>query len=249
MEHITVTKDGFVNITMSGHLTFSDYDLMRDLVEHITSKNFHNISIDLTNLEFIDSSGLGMILVLNEVAERNKIKFSVCGAHGDVLRSFELSILYQLKNEPTIQIKQVVAVNKATKGTLDDDIYKLEVEDAKMAMLIDLLVETMRRDKTIESLLMEFYSVRAVTSLHFKHEVAAMCKWGYGNIDKHVTAHNEMTVYIEGVIAFLEAAKVSDSTNTVLLSAFMVSWHSEHARDHDGAFVTFLKRLRSNGTH
>ena len=243
MKYTSQSIGEFDNISMSERLTFSDYGLMKDIVDYLITNKRNNVRLNLTNLEFIDSSGLGMMLVLNEVAERNRIKFSIYGANGEVRRTFELSKLYRYLNNTLNDSEPDIAIYKPATRTLEDDIYKLEVEDAKMGMLIDLLVETMEQDRTIELLLVEFYSLKAVTSMHFKHEAAAMCKWQYQNIDDHISAHDEMDDYVDGVIAFLEAANITDSTDTKPLSDFTVNWHSAHAREHDGKFVKFLKGL------
>ena len=54
------------------------------------------VVLDLSELQFIDSAGLGMLLILQEEAESLNKKLIVRGAGGDVKRSIELARLSEI---------------------------------------------------------------------------------------------------------------------------------------------------------
>ncbi|HYH23244.1 MAG TPA: STAS domain-containing protein [Azospirillum sp.] len=82
-----------IEARLTGRLEFTDHDRLREIVVLIEESRSQRFVIDLSKLEFIDSAGLGMLLILQEEAESRSIPMTVRGAQGDALRSIELARL------------------------------------------------------------------------------------------------------------------------------------------------------------
>lgn len=80
-----------VEIHLSGRFEFTDHERFREVAALVGSHTAKRFVLDLAGLDFIDSAGLGMILILQEEAERNGVTLSARRAKGDVRRSIELA--------------------------------------------------------------------------------------------------------------------------------------------------------------
>lgn len=80
-----------VEVRLSGRLEFTDHDQLRDVVAILDGQRARRFIVDLSALEFIDSAGLGMLLILQEEAEQRSITMTVRGLTGDVKRSIDLA--------------------------------------------------------------------------------------------------------------------------------------------------------------
>lgn len=59
--------------TLTGRMTFKDHKLFREILQDVAKGTFQRIVFDLNHLEFIDSFGVGMLLIVKDAAEnRNK---------------------------------------------------------------------------------------------------------------------------------------------------------------------------------
>lgn len=74
---------------MRGRLTYTDHAALRDIIGRVsgggTSKR---VIFDFADVEFIDSSGLGMLLLALDAAKVNEIELVLRGAQGQVQRLF-----------------------------------------------------------------------------------------------------------------------------------------------------------------
>jgi anti-anti-sigma factor len=91
MDFQTRSTPDAVEAHLNGRLEFTDHDRLREIVELIGSMTAKRLILDLSRLEFIDSAGLGMFLILQEEAETRNIAMTVRGARGDVRRSIDLA--------------------------------------------------------------------------------------------------------------------------------------------------------------
>lgn len=96
MEFKTQTSADAVEVRLSGRLEFTDHDRLREIVALINADCAKNFILDLADLKFIDSAGLGMLLILQEEAEQNGISFTVARPRGEVRRSIELAKIDQI---------------------------------------------------------------------------------------------------------------------------------------------------------
>lgn len=85
-----------ITIYASGKLVFSDHYLIRSIVENAI--NYKNIIIDMTNLDFIDSAGLGMLIIINETLNGSGGSLSILNPKGQVVRVFKTAKMYEILN-------------------------------------------------------------------------------------------------------------------------------------------------------
>ena len=85
-------SDGDAEVSLIGELTFSDHAAFRAMLTRAMHANDETIVLDLSRLDFVDSAGLGMLLIARDEAG----KFS---------RSLVLS-------KPQKQVERVFAVTK-----------------------------------------------------------------------------------------------------------------------------------------
>lgn len=85
-----VTTTG-TTMRFSGRFTFADHDGFQKVVTHISTARKGDVTLDLGGLEFIDSAGLGMLLMAREVAEEKGVRMVLRGAKGAVARMLEVT--------------------------------------------------------------------------------------------------------------------------------------------------------------
>lgn len=87
----TVKKVGEeIHVDLAGRLTFSDYGLFKELTELFIEHNAKSCLLDLSNLEFIDSAGLGMLLIARDKIRMKNGDIALKGAHGQVKKMLDL---------------------------------------------------------------------------------------------------------------------------------------------------------------
>jgi stage II sporulation protein AA (anti-sigma F factor antagonist) len=96
MDFKTTNTGDATEVRMTGRLEFTDHDKLQDLVTLLGQTSRRRFAIDLSALEFVDSAGLGMLLILQEEAESRDVELVVRGAAGDVRRSIELARLNEI---------------------------------------------------------------------------------------------------------------------------------------------------------
>jgi anti-anti-sigma factor len=77
-------------IEIKGRLTYSDYGLFRQITDVLGTTDNQICQIDLTNLEFIDSAGLGMLLLARDKIQECKGRIALINAVGQVKKMIEL---------------------------------------------------------------------------------------------------------------------------------------------------------------
>ena len=73
-------------IHLNGQMTFADHEAFRNVITAIDGKPGHRMVFDLSGLELVDSSGLGMLLLARDTAERKRLAVALRGARGEVQR-------------------------------------------------------------------------------------------------------------------------------------------------------------------
>lgn len=74
---------------MNGRLTFADHATFRGILGQIEIKEFDTATFDLAGVDFIDSAGLGMLLLAKDTADTADIPIVLKGAQGQVKRLFQ----------------------------------------------------------------------------------------------------------------------------------------------------------------
>jgi len=75
---------------ISDKLTSSDLTNFRELLSEIKQSSCKVIVLDLTNLDWIDSAGLGMLILAKELAEKEELELVLRSPRGHVKSLLEL---------------------------------------------------------------------------------------------------------------------------------------------------------------
>ncbi len=84
-------SDLCARVTLSGRLTFGEKDVFRRVVEDLAENGDGDVVFDLGSMDYIDSAGLGMLLVAREVVAEHGGRTTIANAHGEVGRMLELA--------------------------------------------------------------------------------------------------------------------------------------------------------------
>jgi len=90
--HTTVTqRDGEVLIALNGRFDFNAHREFRDAVEQAIKDSAHGIRVDLAQLEYLDSSALGMLLMLRDRSKAAGKAVVLAGARGTVRQVLDIA--------------------------------------------------------------------------------------------------------------------------------------------------------------
>ncbi|WP_339780826.1 STAS domain-containing protein [uncultured Thalassospira sp.] len=101
MNYKTLQNETAITIEMTGRFTFSDHTVFRKLIDEITAQPSTTQVFDLSGIEFIDSAGLGMLLLARDEGEKNRAAVVLRGAKGQVKRMLEVArfdTLFQMED-------------------------------------------------------------------------------------------------------------------------------------------------------
>jgi len=88
-----------VRVLFTGAVTFAENNEFRNLLKELRRRELSSCLFDLSELEMIDSAGLGMFLIAKEQADASGWKLSVEGATGHVQDMLKLTKLLELINQ------------------------------------------------------------------------------------------------------------------------------------------------------
>ena len=100
MKKVEITNtENMKTISLNGHFTAIDHDQFRMALDGLRANdNVSTCIVDLTHLDFIDSGGLGMLLLLRDECLKQKIALSLNKPNGDVMRILDIAKFDQLFN-------------------------------------------------------------------------------------------------------------------------------------------------------
>jgi anti-anti-sigma factor len=91
LNYKTEPADGITTVQLSGRFTFGDHSSFRKLIEEIRSHGPDTCVLDVAGVEFIDSAGLGMLLLARDEGEKTNTVMILRGAQGQVKRMLEVA--------------------------------------------------------------------------------------------------------------------------------------------------------------
>lgn len=91
MEYIKTTDGKNQLITLKGKFTFADHESFRDVINTIKMGKIKSITLDLANVDFIDSAALGMLLIAREEAEKTHVNLILQNPSGQIHKMFKVS--------------------------------------------------------------------------------------------------------------------------------------------------------------
>ena len=98
MDYRIEQDDIEARIYLSGRLTFNDHGKVCTMIQEMVQSRANRQILVINGLEFVDSSGLGMILVAREEVTQLDKKLSLRGAQGQVKRVLTVAQLGKVIN-------------------------------------------------------------------------------------------------------------------------------------------------------
>lgn len=86
----SIAADG-CSVTLRGQLVFADHPVFRKLLEQVAKRGERPVVLELGGLDFINSAGMGMLLILREEAAKKNPRVTLKGARGQVKKMFDIS--------------------------------------------------------------------------------------------------------------------------------------------------------------
>lgn len=96
MDYTIENKDQEAQVRMTGRLTFNDHAKLRALIKEMLSNPAKRQILDLGALEFVDSAGIGMLLIAREELSNLDKQFVLRKATGQVKRVLTVAQLGKL---------------------------------------------------------------------------------------------------------------------------------------------------------
>jgi len=83
--------DNGARVSISGEFTFTDHAAFKTIADRVFEGRAWPIVIDLAKLDFIDSAGLGMLLIVRDEAKKANRSLVLRGPRGQVKRMFDVT--------------------------------------------------------------------------------------------------------------------------------------------------------------
>lgn len=96
MDFTVSDAQGSTEIRLSGRMTFSDHETFRSVIGAFDRPAGHRVVFDLSGLDFVDSSGLGMFIIARDTARKRKLDFAMRGARDEVQRLIAVAKLHKM---------------------------------------------------------------------------------------------------------------------------------------------------------
>lgn len=85
-------------ILLSGRMTFADHETFRNVMTNFDRPAGHKMVFDLSKLDFVDSSGLGMFIIARDTAQKKNLEFAIRGARDEVRRLITVAKFHKMFN-------------------------------------------------------------------------------------------------------------------------------------------------------
>ncbi|MBL4748164.1 MAG: STAS domain-containing protein [Magnetovibrio sp.] len=90
MEHNIDISGNIATIALKGRFTFADHQMILDILANFQDPVIH-CTMDISNLEFIDSAGLGMIILAKDTITEKNGQFVLRCPQGQVKKVLDLT--------------------------------------------------------------------------------------------------------------------------------------------------------------
>ncbi|CAA6605909.1 Anti-sigma-factor antagonist [Rhodospirillaceae bacterium LM-1] len=96
MECTSQAIGGDLIFTLSGRMTFKDHKQFRNVLQDVSKNVYQRAIFDLNRLEFIDSFGVGMLLIVKDAAETRSKSVVLRKPQGQVEHMVQIAKLAKL---------------------------------------------------------------------------------------------------------------------------------------------------------
>lgn len=91
-------------VRCTGKITFADYISFKDVLAVTEDPVITSIRLDLAGVDFIDSAGLGMLVIFHNAVAKSRQQAVISGVKGQVEKLLKLSrmdTMFRISNSPT----------------------------------------------------------------------------------------------------------------------------------------------------
>jgi len=85
-------------VALSGRMTFADHEQFRAIIAAFDGPTAPSIVFDVSGLDFVDSSGLGMFIIARDAAMKRQRAFTIRGARDEVKHLITVAKFHKLFN-------------------------------------------------------------------------------------------------------------------------------------------------------
>lgn len=96
MDFTIQSNNSGIRVKLSGQFTFTDNQKFKHVLELLNQEGLRFLELDFSGVTFIDSAGLGMLLLLRDNCQNKHISVSLHSAQGQVAKVFMISKFDQL---------------------------------------------------------------------------------------------------------------------------------------------------------
>ena len=96
MDFNFIKKNNVTYVKLAGQFTFVDHQKFKHILDLIEEQQISRLELDFSEVTFIDSAGLGMMLLLRDNCQNKNIEICVSAATGQVEKIFIISKFDQL---------------------------------------------------------------------------------------------------------------------------------------------------------
>lgn len=91
MEYTAERKNAESLLSIQGTFTFNDNTKFREILQLLEDDSLDAVTLNIQQLQFIDSAALGMLLLLHDEAQKRKVHVTLSGADGQIKKMLQLS--------------------------------------------------------------------------------------------------------------------------------------------------------------
>ena len=98
MDYNLTTEGDTQRAVLRGRFTFADNKDFREIVSSIRGNGCQRCVIDMSGLEFIDSAGLGMLLLVRDAATDGNVALTLRSPQGQVKKMLDIAKFGEILN-------------------------------------------------------------------------------------------------------------------------------------------------------
>ena len=91
MQYDVLKTSDTTTIGLKGRMCFSDHALFREIIEAFDQPAGDHMILDMGGLEFLDSSGLGMLLIARDEAKKRQLELVIQKVPASVRRVMDMA--------------------------------------------------------------------------------------------------------------------------------------------------------------
>lgn len=96
MEYSVASSNSITSIKLTGQFTFSDTNKFKNILDLLYEDRIKAMTLDFSDVTFIDSSCMGMLLLLRDECMARNTSLNIQSPQGQVEKIFHISKFHQL---------------------------------------------------------------------------------------------------------------------------------------------------------